>query len=91
MDFFLQHAPPDSSIVLLFTERDDLPPLCVPQLDTNDFDLDVLTGRYTELAKNFRMFLFAIIRHTETDMVEKFQITVCSQLPVLLRHLCCTC
>ena len=26
-DFFLRHAPPDSSIVLLFTERDDMPPL----------------------------------------------------------------
>jgi len=67
MDFFLQHAPPDSSIVLLFTERDDLPPL------------------YTELAKNFRMFLFAIIRHTETDMVEKFQITKYPALMVMPR------
>eukprot|EP00658_Telonema_sp_P-2_P023643 TRINITY_DN19478_c0_g1_i6.p1 TRINITY_DN19478_c0_g1~~TRINITY_DN19478_c0_g1_i6.p1 ORF type:complete len:893 (-),score=312.29 TRINITY_DN19478_c0_g1_i6:242-2920(-) len=67
MDFFLKHAPPDSSIVLLFTERDDLPPL------------------YIELAKNFRMFLFAIIRHTETQMVEKFNITKYPTLMVMPR------
>merc|ERR1711998_121205 len=36
---------------------------------------------YIELAKNFRMFLFAIIRHTETDMVDKFEI---KQYPTLM-------
>jgi len=57
MKFYLEHCPQDTPLVMLYTERDDMPPL------------------YKELAKNFRMFLFAIIRHTDTEMVKRFNIT----------------
>jgi len=56
MDFYLGHCPQDTPLVILFTERADMPPL------------------YTELAKNFRMFLFAIIRKEEEELVSKFKI-----------------
>jgi len=64
MPYYLQHCPQDTPLVMLYTERADMPPL------------------YTELAKNFRMFLFAIIRNTETELVSKFNITKYPQVIV---------